>query len=259
MKGQILSFVVTVMLIVAVVIFLVVAVIMSIFVKSSQAQRTADILTATEQPLSIVNGLLQTRMLDGRTLLAAGLHALGGARLALPPTASKALQSWEIANWRFSVTGQTEVQLGTIAFIECFSDFGMGRCVLGTCPAGSSTVPMPAGNTQCAAGHVCCAEAYNFTARNYTEMLRGALTCGPEGGYYGVCEFGGCSLERKDMGPSNCPDVPIGSHCCRPFTDSERAQLASLPLYRIFVPLLYPNMQGNLTIEVSPPQMVGLS
>lgn len=253
MKGIALAFIVTVVFFFIVVGLLLGGILTSMLLKNSQTQRISAILSATEQPLSIASGLLQTKLLDGRTLLDEALHALGNTPLTAPPAAGRAFQVWQIARWTIAVASQQrEIELGEA--LGCFAGGFRGQCAESSvCPAGSETVP--GGSTQCG-GRSCCREDYDFTDKAYkTGLLRGMPTCGPEvDSYYGVCEPGGCSLGRKDMGLSNCPELPIGTHCCRPLAAGEASQITDVDT--VAIPLIYPGMNGTLTIGVSTPPLI---
>lgn len=253
MKGFILASILTLFFVLFAIAFLVASLLLSLVLHVSQAQRTVSILGATERPLSITSGLLETKLLDGRTLLDESLHALGGAPLAAPPLASRAIQAWDIARWEIVVAGGgREMRLGVSGFDECFAQTGSGLCAA-DCPVGSFTIP---GATQCG-GRSCCSEDYDWDSKAYRpSLLAGSVTCGPEDGYSGVCEPGGCSPGRKDTGLSNCPQLPIGNHCCRPFGLGERVLLEETAVDSVIVPLLYPGMSGNLTVSVSSPQAI---
>jgi len=254
MKGIALAFIVTVVFFFIVVGLILGGILTSMFLKFSQTQRISTILSATEQPLSIASGLLQTKLLDGRTLLEESLHALGNSSLLAPPAAGRAFQVWQIDRWTISVASQQrEIELG--GALGCFASSIRGQCAESSvCPAGSETVP--GGQTQCG-GRSCCREDYDFTNKAYksTLLLRGMPTCGPEvDSYYGVCEPGSCSLGRKDMGLSNCPELPIGTHCCRPLEAGEASQITEVDT--VSIPLIYLGMNGTLTIGVSTPPLI---
>jgi hypothetical protein len=58
------------------------------------------------------------------------------------------------------------------------------------------------------------------------------------------------------MGTSTCASLPIGNYCCRPYTDDEGISVAGVYMSQVNIPLLYPGMNGTLTISVSQPQNI---
>jgi hypothetical protein len=250
MKGQVLSFVLTIIFVVMIVVILTISLLMSLVLKNSQAQRIVDMTSATGQPLAIAGGLVGTKLIDGRTLLDEALHATGGAPLLMPSLASSAMASWEIGAWQIVVSRQAEeTGIGIGAARMCFAESASGVCSFGRCPSGSYTI-----TGQCRLGQSCCSEDYDMESKSYRTiaLLQGMTTCGPVNEYYGVCEPGGCSLGRKDIGLSTCPDMPVGNHCCRPYLTEEKTLIPAMN--NASIPLLYPGMSGTLVISVSAPK-----